>query len=111
MAEGLKILVIDDEEAIRFLIRRYLESSGFVVAEASNGKEALSMIDKTYAAQLVDINMPVMDGIQYLEELKKMSLNIPTLIVTGHLDEVEYPVLRKPFQKQTLIDALNSVLQ
>jgi CheY-like chemotaxis protein len=105
-----KILVIDDEDAIRFLIRRYLESAGFEVEEACNGKEALEKINDSFAAQLVDINMPVMDGLQYLDELKKLSVYVPTLIVTGHLDEVEYPVLRKPFQKQSLLDSLDSLL-
>jgi len=105
-----KVLIIDDEEAIRFLVRRYLESAGYEVEEAVNGKEALQKINSNFTAQLVDINMPVMDGLQYLAELEKMNLKIPTLVVTGHLDEVQYPVLRKPFQKQTLLEHLSKIL-
>ena len=67
-----KILVVDDEERIRRLIRMYLERDDFIVEEAENGKQALEMaLENDYDAILLDIMMPEMDGIEVCEELRK----------------------------------------
>ncbi len=64
-----RILVVDDEDFIRMLIRERLEMSGYVVDEACNGKAALEELQKnSYSVMLTDIRMPEMDGISLLRE-------------------------------------------
>ena len=65
-------LVVDDSKVIRKVARRILEELEFNVEEAVDGKEALDMsLAKMPDAVLLDWNMPVMDGLQYLKELRK----------------------------------------
>ncbi len=65
-----KILVVDDEESIRFLFKEELEEEGFRVEVASNGKEALEMLPELRPDLVtLDIRMPVMDGIETLKRI------------------------------------------
>jgi response regulator RpfG family c-di-GMP phosphodiesterase len=66
---GNTILVVDDEEFIRTLVRERLELSGYSIGEASNGKDALAKLSTgRYSVLLTDIRMPEMDGIALLKE-------------------------------------------
>ena len=66
---GKTILVVDDEEFIRTLVRERLELSGYSIGEASNGKDALAKLSaERYSVLLTDIRMPEMDGIALLKE-------------------------------------------
>ncbi len=66
---GKAILVVDDEEFIRTLVRERLELSGYSIGEASNGKDALAKLSTgRYSVLLTDIRMPEMDGIALLKE-------------------------------------------
>ena len=87
MDDEKKILVVDDEERIRRLIRMYLERDDFVVEEAENGKEALEMaLENDYDAILLDIMMPEMDGIEVCEELRKEKMT-PVIMLTAKGEE------------------------
>ena len=78
-----KILVVDDEEHIRELIRFYLDKEGFSVREASGGEEALGILENEYIdLAIVDIMMPVMDGFQLVEEMKECK-DIPVIMLTA----------------------------
>src|SRR5690625_7809890 len=67
-----KILVVDDEDRIRRLLRMYLERENFVIEEAANGQEALDLaLNNDYDAILLDIMMPEMDGIEVCEAIRK----------------------------------------
>ncbi len=82
-----KILVVDDEERIRRLIRMYLERDDFIVEEAENGKQALEMaLEDDYDAILLDIMMPEMDGIEVCEELRKEKMT-PVIMLTAKGEE------------------------
>jgi signal transduction histidine kinase len=83
--EGKKILVVDDEEGIRFLYKEVFEDMGFVVELAKNGKEALEKIP-LFKPDLItlDIKMPVMDGIEALKEIRKMDRYIPVIICSAY---------------------------
>lgn len=82
-----KILVVDDEERIRRLIRMYLERDDFIVEEAENGKQALEMaLEDDYDAILLDIMMPEMDGIEVCEELRKKKMT-PVIMLTAKGEE------------------------
>src|SRR5699024_11491351 len=72
MDENQRVLVVDDEDRIRRLIRMYLERDHFVVEEADNGKDALEKaLDNDYDMILLDIMMHEMDGIEVCEALRK----------------------------------------
>src|SRR5665213_1489615 len=78
----ISILVADDESNIRLMLRTSLESEGYAVTEAADGREALREI-QNHAPDLVvlDLNMPNVDGMQVLKQLKSMAEPKPRVIV------------------------------
>lgn len=67
----MKILLVDDEANIRMMLRKTLELDGYLTAEAANGREALDVIDRDVPdVMILDLSMPVLDGICVLQELK-----------------------------------------
>ncbi|GEN85401.1 response regulator transcription factor [Oceanobacillus sp. FSL W8-0428] len=87
MSEAQKLLVVDDEERIRRLIKMYLEKEDFEIDEAADGKTALEMaLQNNYNAIILDIMMPEMDGIQVCEELKKEK-DTPVIMLTARGEE------------------------
>ncbi len=90
----IDIMLVDDHKMIREGIRQLLEfNEDFkVVYEAENGKDCLSFLkDKTVDVILMDINMPVMDGIATLSEIRNRKIDVKVLMLTVH-NEVEYLV-------------------
>ena len=82
-----KILIIEDEEQIRRVLLRVLsdEDKNFDVKEAVDGKEGFSLIKKEkFDLILCDIKMPKMDGIEVLQEAKKIKFSSPFIMLTGH---------------------------
>ena len=81
----MKILIIDDERAIRRALREILEFEECTVAEAENGKDGLEAI-KSQQPDLVfcDIKMPQMDGMDVLQEMQKAGLDAPMVMISGH---------------------------
>ena len=87
MEPETKILVVDDEERIRRLIRMYLEREEYIVEEAENGKEALELaLANDFDVILLDIMMPEMDGIEVCQELRKEKTT-PVIMLTAKGEE------------------------
>ncbi|MCA9568164.1 MAG: sigma-54-dependent Fis family transcriptional regulator [Myxococcales bacterium] len=79
------IVVCDDEELIRWSLASHLESEGYNVTTASNGKEALQKVTEQGARLLLtDLKMPVMDGLTALRELRASGSSIPVVVLTAH---------------------------
>jgi len=80
-----KILVVDDEESIRFLYKEELEEEGFHVDLAKNGREALENIPD-FKPDLItlDIKMPVMDGIEALKRIREVNRQLPVILCTAY---------------------------
>jgi CheY-like chemotaxis protein len=80
-----KILVVDDEESIRFLYKEELEEEGYVVECATNGEEALEklLIFKPDLISL-DIKMPVMDGIEALKRIRERDRRLPIILCSAY---------------------------
>ena len=79
-----RILVIDDEPAIRRILREILEHEQYNVDDAASAVEALPLVkENEYDAILCDIKMPQMDGIEFLEEAKKIT-DAPIIMISGH---------------------------
>ncbi len=72
VSENISVLVVDDEDRIRRLLKMYLEREGYEVDEAENGEVALEKaLEKEYHCILLDIMMPEKDGLQVCEELRE----------------------------------------
>ena len=114
------ILVVDDEASIRQSLSGLLSDEGFEILTASNGYEALKVIDaESPDLVLLDIWMPGMDGIETLKEIKKESPYIQVIIITGH-GTIETAVqatklgafdfIEKPLSIDKVIVAINNAL-
>ncbi|HBA53613.1 response regulator [Syntrophorhabdus aromaticivorans] len=81
----MRLLVVDDEENIRFLFKEELEEEGYEVDLASSGLEALSKIkDSPYDLVVLDIKMPGMSGIQTLSEIKNINKALPVVLCSAY---------------------------
>jgi two-component system nitrogen regulation response regulator NtrX len=108
-----RVLVVDDETSIREAIKMTLEYEGYKIDEARSGQEGLDKAGKTdYDAILLDIKMPILDGIEVLENLKQLKIASPVVMVSGHGDvhtAVEaakrgaYDFLEKPLNRDKLL--------
>jgi len=80
-----KILVVDDEEAIRSLYKMELEDAGFEVETADSGSQALEKLE-TFKPDLVtlDIKMPGMSGLEVLSEIRKISKDLPVILCSAY---------------------------
>ena len=117
-----RILVVDDEYPVRFLIRKVLESVGHNVFEAASGQDALDMLrthPDPFDLIVLDVRMPYMDGFELLPILRRqpISAHIPVIIASAHTDTIPQPLkheisghLLKPFTRQKLIDIVNYAL-
>ncbi len=80
-----KILIIDDEKAIRKTLIEILNFEGYKTDEASDGEEGLKKFsEKTYDLVLCDIKMPKLDGIEFLEKAKMLNADVPIIMISGH---------------------------
>jgi DNA-binding response OmpR family regulator len=79
------ILVVDDEQSIRFLYREELEEDGYRVITAADGEEALRKVRKDKPDLItLDIRMPGMDGIEVLHRIREMDKEIPVIMSTAY---------------------------
>ncbi len=115
----MKILVVDDEEKIRNVIKEYAEFEGFEVEEAENGMEAVAKCrENDYDIIIMDIMMPKLDGFSAIKEIRK-SKNIPVLMLSARGEEYDklfgfeigiddYVV--KPFSPKEVMARVNAIL-
>jgi len=94
-----RILIIDDDEKIRTVFKRFLEGHGYPVDCAVNGQEGLDLIDeKEIALVVTDIMMPDMDGLEVLLALRNKNSSIPVIAISGgaHIVPMDFlPLARK----------------
>jgi two-component system OmpR family response regulator len=82
--EQRRILVVDDEQTVRHVLQRALETAGYTVITASNGREALEKISQfDVSLILLDIMMPELDGFEVLDHMRQHEVNIPVIMLTG----------------------------
>ncbi|MDD5763253.1 MAG: response regulator, partial [bacterium] len=84
----IRVLVVDDEEFLRSIVRERLEIAGYSVEEGANGKEALAKLESggRYDVLLTDIRMPVMDGITLLVEWGKRSPGTAGIVMSANAE-------------------------
>ncbi|WP_219837489.1 response regulator [Paenibacillus sp. R14(2021)] len=82
-----RILVVDDQAPIRFLLRELFEQEGITVLEASNGVAAVEAVrDQDVHYVLLDLKMPDMDGIEALREIRRMNRSVQVAMITAFGD-------------------------
>ena len=86
--EQLKILVVDDEQRMRKLVKDFLNKQGFVVLEAEDGEQAVDVFfaNKDIALIILDVMMPKMDGWEVCREIRQYS-QVPIIMLTAKSDE------------------------
>jgi len=115
-ARSLTVLVVEDEDAVRLLMRQVLESAGYQVCEADEGFQALSVLLQGRPVDLVvtDIRMPRMDGYELAAHMLALAIKVPILFVTGYVNELDDtvlpgPVLSKPFAPEQLLASVREM--
>ena len=120
---GELILIVDDEAAVRSITKRVLEANGYRTLAASNGIEAVALYtEKGPQIDLVvtDLNMPCMDGLDTLAELRKLNPNVRAVVCTGAgfvqeslaaSDLAQYACLKKPFDATSLLNTVQQALK
>jgi len=80
-----KILVVDDEEILRTRLKNLLDLDGFETHLAKDGREGLIVFDAVNPdVAIVDVRMPVMDGLEVLKEIRGRSTHAEVIVLTGH---------------------------
>jgi two-component system cell cycle sensor histidine kinase/response regulator CckA len=117
-----RILVVDDEDAVRVVVSRTLQAEGYEVFGARDGKEALRMLDEIGGAidlVITDLVMPELGGAKLVEEIAKRYAEIPIVWVSGHPREGDIPrdqhgrqqpFLMKPVAPDALLDTVARLL-
>jgi len=117
-----RILVIDDEPDMLMLLRMIIEdNTNYEVETTNNPAEGLKMLtEEAYDLVISDLKMPGMDGLELFDELRKMSPDIPVIIITAYgspeaadeaLKKGVADFITKPFRKDTILFTMNRVLE
>ena len=119
-----RVLVIEDDAAVRNLVSRMLDRVGHEVVEATEGREGLQVFEDSPADLVItDINMPGMDGIEVITAFRKLRAGVPIIAISGGglmpkelllsnaaaLGAVE--VVSKPFEIAQLVGAVDRALE
>jgi DNA-binding NtrC family response regulator len=102
-----RILVVDDEESIRSLLKTGLSELGYVVSLAENGEEALHLLEKgSFDILIIDLVMPGMNGLDLIKKIRERGSNVVVFVITGYptienasesLTQGAYDYFVKPF--------------
>ena len=115
------IVVADDDDGVRFISKRILMDAGYCVLEARNGQEAVDLVS-TNTGQvdgvMLDIAMPMMDGIEAHDRISEIAPGLPILFVSALMDRVINQThlvegvnfVRKPYTRQGLLSVLRANL-
>lgn len=84
MNEKIKVLMVDDEAQFRATTKKLLDRRGFDTLLAESGEEAIEKLKENPDVVILDIKMPGMDGHEALKEMKRLSPQVPVIMLTGH---------------------------
>ncbi|TAN51239.1 MAG: response regulator [Methylococcaceae bacterium] len=116
------IMIVDDSASLRQVVSMALEDAGYAVVEASDGKDALGKLDSHKINLIIcDVNMPVMDGITFVKELKKLPNHkfTPVIMLTTETQDAKKQEgqaagakawVIKPFQPAQMLQAVSKLI-
>ncbi len=117
------ILVIDDQESMRSIISQMLKNKGFQVSTANDGEEGLNLFNQnpgSFSLVLADVNMPKIDGFEFLKKVKSSHPQTPVILLTGVNEDIaeyvgkEYKadgVIKKPFKVEETLAEIQKVIE
>ena len=115
-----KILIVDDEENIREVVKEYAQLNGYEADEAEDGMQAQDMVEKTaYDCVILDVMMPKLDGFSACKQIKKIS-NAPVIMLSARQEEYDKlfgfelgvdDYVAKPFSPKELMARVKAVLE
>lgn len=115
-------MIVDDSASLRQVVSMALEDAGYAVVEASDGKDALGKLDSHKINLIIcDVNMPVMDGITFVKELKKLPNHkfTPVIMLTTETQDAKKQEgqaagakawVIKPFQPAQMLQAVSKLI-
>ena len=114
------VLIIDDDQKIRLLLKKFLDNNGFRVSDAKNTQQAKKIMETLiFDLLVIDIMMPGQNGLEFLKEVRQTNA-IPTLMLTAmsnpedRLDGLEYGAddyMTKPFEPRELLLRIQNILR
>ena len=120
---GECILIVDDEEPIRHILKEMLQNNGYVVLEAENGISGIAMYSKhsnEIRAVISDVSMPSMDGIMMIRAIREINPSVKVIFMSGLPEKQQFQsipdiiynaFLTKPYRSQKLLSTLKEILQ
>lgn len=119
--DEMKLLVVEDEKTLNKIVSKRLETAGYTVSSCFDGEEAINELkNDSFDAIVMDIMMPKMSGLEVLEEMKKMEISTPILLLTAKdsiddrvlgLDMGAQDYLVKPFAFDELLARIRVMLR
>ena len=116
----MRVLIVDDEELIRNVIKEYLLNEGYIVDEAVDGLDAIDRcLNNKYDLIVMDIMMPNLDGYSAIKKVKEIG-NIPIIILSARCDEIDKlngfdigidDYLTKPFSTKELVARIKAIFR
>jgi DNA-binding NtrC family response regulator len=116
-----KILIIDDERAIRSTLKEILEFEKYIVDDTENGVKGINLAkENDYDLIFCDIKMPKMDGLDFLKEKRKKDIDCPVIMISGHgnietavqtLKNGAYDYLEKPLDLNRVLTSVRNAIQ
>ena len=119
MQKDIHILVVEDNDFIRMQIGAHLKGEGYNVSEASDGTQALELVDENINLIILDVRMRPMGGFEFVKNLEGRGLTIPIILLTGDqnndlLEQASHyninVVMLKPVEKHRLISSVQRLL-
>ncbi len=112
------VLIVDDEQHFRFGVSVALRKAGYITTEAGNGREALRILrsgGKGFDLVMVNLHMPIMNGMELIEEMSRSKIKIPVLAVSGLMEvplkDKKVNLLYKPFGPEELVKNVEAVIR
>lgn len=120
-----QVLVVDDDDAIRYTVSLILQRAGYRVSQAGDGEEGLTMIHKAdkegapYDLVVTDVCMPRLSGCRLIELLRQAGMDLPVIVMTGVADKVLSERLsqlgcgdlfEKPFDLKEMLNRIGNIL-
>lgn len=114
-----RVLIVEDDDAIRTLVSLIAKRGGYEAASATNGGEAIAALrGRDYCAVILDLMMPHIDGYDVILHIKENAISVPVIVVTAAIATLDWKridksivkaVLTKPFEVNTLQEALMAI--